>query len=210
MYGAMQGHGRRGTGKTAMVDVAATVGRIRGMVVDPDSTLGEHVQPIPPWQVVAREHAVPLIAGSAVISTVLSLVFLPATGGAGLIELMFLLLMRVLVNFVMVALMAALVAFFAGMFGGVNDFSRGFVLVALAMTPLYVGEAVLPIPLLGVIAGLAGLVYSMIILYRNIPLVMNVPAPVRGRHFFMTLISMFMILMIAGLALGPFLVPEAG
>jgi hypothetical protein len=195
-----------------MVDVAATVGRIRGMVVDPDATLAEHVQPVPPWAIVAREHAVPLIAGSAAVSTVLSLAFVPAAGttGGGLIELLVLLLVRVAVNFGMVALMAALVAFFAGMFNGANDFNRGFVLVTLAMTPLYVGEAVLPIPLLGTLAALGGLIYSMIILYRNIPVAMNVPRTSRGRHFFMTLASMFLILMIAGLALGPFLLPEAG
>jgi len=179
------------------------------MVVDPDTTLAEHVQPVPPWVIVAREHAVPLIAGSAVVSTVLSLVFVPAAAG-GLIELVVLLVVRVAVNFGMVALMAALVALFAGMFGGANDFNRGFVLVTLAMTPLYVGEAVLPIPLLGTIAALGGLIYSMIILYRNIPLATGVPRTARGRHFFMTLASMFLILMIAGLALGPFLLPETG
>ncbi len=198
-----------------MIDFAASFVRIRGMLTRPAETLADHVDPVPPWQVVAREHAAPLIVGSAVISTILLILFQPMLTAAGVTlattpELLFQLVVRVIMNLVMLAVMASVVAFFAGMFGGSNDFNASFTLVALAMTPLYVGEAIMPLPGLGVFAALAGLIYSLVILFRGSVVALGLPPRNRGQHFALSLLSVFLISMLSALVLGPFLVPQSG
>lgn len=197
-----------------MIDLAAVTGRIRGMLFQPDATLASHIDPLPPWSVVAREHVLPLLIGSALVSAGLFLVLQPVlVTEADLLvptipQMMVQLVGRVAVNFVILAIMAAIAAMFAGMFGGHNDFNAGYALVALAMTPLFVGEALLPVPVLGLLVGMGGFVYSMVILYRGTVVALGLPPGNRGRHFALTVVSMLLVSLLAGLALGPYLLPE--
>ncbi len=200
-----------------MIDLAAVTGRIRGMILQPDATLASHVNPVPPWGVVAREHVLPLLLGSALVSAGLFMILRPALvaevdGQAAPTLPAFLVVMavRIMVNFVILAALAALVATFAGIFGGRNDFNAGYALVALSMTPLYLGEAVAPLPYFGLAALFAGFVFSMVILYRGTVVALGVPPGSQGRHFALTLLSMLLVSMLAGLALGPYLLPEPG
>lgn len=196
-----------------MIDLSAALARMRGMITAPDATLADHVAPVPAWTVVAREHTVPLLVGSALVSILLLLLIPPAMEGAPaltLVDLASLVIVRVVVNFVLLMVMAAVLAFFSGLFQGSTNFNAAYVLSALSMTPLYIGEAVLPIPLLGPLAALAGLIYSVVILYKGVPHALAVPQRARGRHFMLAMVSLFMIWMLAGLTLGPYLMPEAG
>lgn len=181
-----------------MVDIAAVVGRVRGMVVQPQQTLARHTQPTPSWNIVAREHTLPLLIGSSAVSTVLLWLFLPMVampdmGAPGLGFVLFRFAANVVVNFALIALMAGVVMVFAGMFGGRSDFDGSYALVALALTPLFVGEALVPIPMVGMIAFFGGLIYALVILYRSTPAVLGVPPESRGKHFLLTVATMFLL-----------------
>ncbi|MGP1394403.1 MAG: Yip1 family protein [Inquilinaceae bacterium] len=192
-----------------MVDVTGLAGRIQGMLVRPDATLLEHGRPVPPWPVVAREHAAPLIIASASVSFVLYWIFgMPAVGvveAPSLTEAVLGFVLRVVVNFAGLALMALVVRVFSAMFGGSPDFNASYVLVALAMTPYYVGEAVLPLPVVGGLLAFGGMIFSLIILYKGVPPLLRVPQENRSKHFALTLVSLFLATMVAALILGPFL-----
>jgi len=192
------------------LDLASTIGRVRGMLLRPEPTLTAHGRPAPPWTVAMREHVLPLLAVSALVSFVLLLLFpLPLPAGATLDPGMMALtmLVRIVVNLLLVMLMAGIVAFYSAIFGGVARFDAAYVLVALAMTPFFVTEALLPLPGIGRLIALAGVVYALTILYRGLPIVLALPYKNRGKHFLLTLLSMFVIGMLAGLLLGPNLVP---
>lgn len=196
-----------------MTDLTAAATRMRGMLTAPEATLHEHLSPTPPWLVVAREHTLPLLIGSALISIVL-LVLIPPPGGQAdgpsMVDITSLVVVRIFVNFFLLLVMAGVLGFLAGMFQGSTNFNSAYVLTALSMTPLYLGEAVLPIPLLGPMAAMAGLVYSIVILYKGVPRALMVPQTSRGRHFLMSMVLLFVIWVFAGLMLGPYLVPEPG
>ena len=196
-----------------MTDLTAAVARMRGMLTTPEATLTDHLSPIPPWMVVAREHTLPLLVGSALVS-ILLLVLIPPPGGPGdgpsVVDITSLVVVRIFVNFVLLMIMAGVLGFFAGLFQGSSNFNAAYVLTALSMTPLYLGEAVLPVPLLGPMAAMAGLVYSIIILYKGVPHALSVPQTARGRHFLMSMVLLFVIWVLSGLMLGPYLMPEAG
>lgn len=180
-----------------MVDIASFVGRVRGMVARPAETLAEHTQPVPPWRIVAREHTLPLLISSALVSTLLIWMFPPETAAGLPVAFGPALLLRVVlntaINFGMVALLAAIVRMFTGVFGGRPDFDAAYALVALSLTPTFVAEALAPLGTLGVLAFLAGLVYGLGILYRNSPAVLGVPVENRGKHFLLTLVTMFLV-----------------
>lgn len=187
------------------MDFAAFIARVHGMLVRPQETLAADALPAPPWQIAAREHAIPLIVASAVTAALLSLIF-PDAGFApapGMIELVFDTVLRIVLNIAFVAATAALACLFAGMFGGTTQFDAGFAVIALAMTPAYVGEALLPLPLLGGVAALVGIVYGLVVLYKGMAGVMGVPDEHRGKHFLLTVVSSFIVSIILAMMLGP-------
>ena len=187
------------------MELAAVVGRMRGMLLEPDATLAAHGVPAPNWRIVLREHALPVLV-------------LPLSSGTGVsIGLIALLLIgRVILNLAGLFVMAAIIRFYAGMFGGAASFDAAFVLVALAMTPLYVAEMLGPgVQLLlstpaAVLLILLALGYAFTILYRGTGLVMAVPQANRGAHFGLTLVTLVVLMMLAGLLLGPYVVPMPG
>lgn len=187
------------------MDVATFIARVRGMLVQPQETLAADASPAPPWQVAAREHAVPLITASAVVAALLSLVFpgSAAMAAPGLIGLVFDTVLQIVLNVGFLAMTAGFACLFAGVFGGTTRFDAGFAVVTLAMTPAYVGEAVLPIPVVGALAALAGLIYGLVVLYQGMATLMGVPPEHKGKHFLLTVVSSFLSGLFLIALLGP-------
>ncbi|MEQ8966891.1 MAG: Yip1 family protein [Azospirillaceae bacterium] len=181
----------------------ALIQRVRGVLVDPRNTLVADVRPAPPWPVAMREHAIPLVGGSAVAAAILGVVFGDGGLGAGLFGVLFTLLLKVVVGVAMLAAMGGITAFFSGMFGGQTDFETAFALVVLSMTPFYLGEAVLPLPAIGGFAALAGVIYALYVFYQGIDCVLGVPGEHRVKHFVLVLVSTLMLSLVVALIIGP-------
>jgi hypothetical protein len=199
------------------LDLAAVVGRVRGMLFEPDATLAAHGVPAPGWRIVVREHVLPVLILTSVGAFLLAALSLSVTETGVPIGLLVLFLAaRVLVNLAGLFVMAAVVRFYAGMFGANSSFDAAFVLVALAMTPFYVAgmlapgvQLVLSIPAAMVFI-LLSLGYSFAILYRGTGLVLRVPQEQRGAHFGLTLVTLVVLMMLFGLLLGPYVLPVSG
>ncbi|MGK9234091.1 hypothetical protein KXS07_17460 [Inquilinus limosus] len=196
------------------MDLAAVLGRVRGMLFEPDATLAAHGVPAPSWRVVVREHALPvLILTSIGAFLLLSLLLSTSETGTSIGLLVLFLAGRVLVNLAGLFVMAAVVRFYAGMFGSSAGFDAAFVLVALAMTPVYVAEMLGPgVQLLfsgpaAVLLVLLSIGYALTILYRGTGLVLGVPQEQRGAHFGLTLVTLVVLTMLFGLLLGPYILP---
>lgn len=196
------------------LDLAAVVGRVRGMLFEPDATLAAHGVPAPNWRVVMREHALPVLILTSIGVFILLVLFASASdAGASIGLLAVFMVARVLINLAGIFVMATIVRFYAGLFGGAAGFDAAFVLVALAMTPVYVAEMLGPgVQLLlsgpaAVLLILLGLGYAFAILYRGTGLVLGVPQEHRGAHFGLTLVTLVVLMMLAGLLLGPYLLP---
>lgn len=181
-----------------MVDMAALVARVRGMLVSPEQTLEAHVRPVPPWTVVAREHALPLIVGCGVASSLLVLVFPSETAPLGLAQVLTGLVIGISMNFVGLMLIAWVVSRLSGMFGGRRDFAAGFTLMALSMTPAYLGEVVLPLPGIGFVGFIAGIVYAFVLYFRGIPIALGVLPDHRGKMLILTILAMMVMSMMFG------------
>ncbi len=191
-----------------MFDYAAFIARCRGMIAAPNATIREHVQPVPPWATVAREHLLPLIVLAATVSTLLVVIIYPEI--AAFEDLLRRFIRMVVIGIAGAVVMAGVIMFFAGIFGGRATFSAAFVTVALALTPYFLTEALLPLPLIGILASFAGLIYSLMLLYRAGPIALQLPWQNRGKHFALSILSLLLIAMLAAPVLLPIFAPEMG
>ena len=194
-----------------MVNVSVLVSRVRGVMTNPMQTLAEHLQPVPPWSVVTREHVLPLLVITGLLASLLVVAFspvaqVPGAPGIDLAALALGFVLRIIVNFVLILVLTVIVGVFAVLFDGRPKFNGAFALVALAMTPVFLAEAIGYIPLIGMILMLASLVYAMVILYRGVPMALQVPENKRVLHFIMTLATMFVMFIVVSAALLPYLI----
>ncbi|MCA8908340.1 MAG: YIP1 family protein [Rhodospirillaceae bacterium] len=191
-----------------MVDIQALRQRIAGMLQAPEETMRAHVTPVPPAMVVVREHVLPLLVASAACVAVLSFLFPIHIGGMvlrpGLTDVAILFVFRVVGSLVVLWILAGLAALLSQMFGGSRNFNAAFTLLGLSMTPLFIAEALFPLPVLGPLLGLAGLVYSFVLMYRTTPIALHLPQEHRGKHLVLFIMaSMLLSFLLMSLLLGP-------
>ncbi|MEM7442603.1 MAG: Yip1 family protein [Pseudomonadota bacterium] len=161
------------------MDFTAFKERVRGMMLKPDATFLSDGQPAPPWSIVAREHVLPLILASTVISGLMQLIFLQssATPSGTLLLVIILHFVR---NVFLVFAMAYVATRLSAAWGGRSDLDAGFVLVGLATTPMFLAGAVAPLPGLGWIITIAGVVYTFVLVFRGAPICLGIPIERRG------------------------------
>lgn len=161
------------------MDFTAFLTRVRGILMQPDATFASDGQPAPPWGVVAREHVFPLILGSTLVSTLMQLIFLPdAASPIG--DLLLIIVLRFTTNVILVFAMAYVAARLSAAWGGRGDLDAGFVLIALATTPMFVAEAIAPLPGLGWLLVIAAFVYTFVLIFRGSPICLGLPDERRG------------------------------
>lgn len=198
-----------------MVDVAVLVSRVRGVITNPKETLAEHMRPVPPWSVVTREHVLPLLVVSGLIASLIFLAFAPIGQTPGmpapdLMEVLRGFVLRIVINLIALVVVTVVIGVMAILFDGQPRFNGAFTLVALAMTPLYLTEAVAFLPLIGPILFVAGLVYSLMILYQGVPMALQVPDNKRVFHFVLTMATTVVLMVVITAALVPVIDPITG
>jgi hypothetical protein len=102
-------------------------------------------------------------------------------------------LMSALLGIVLGACAVALTSFifslFASVFGGKKSFALGLAAITLALVPGYVGQALSGVPFIGWLLTLGLAIYSLVLLWRIIPLYLKVPDGKRAPHYIVSLIA---------------------
>lgn len=186
-----------------MFDWTAFSTRVAGMVARPLQTLAEDGRAGPPWPIVARDHVLPLLVLTALVQFVLILFAFGPTvemglPQPGLDDALLVAVVRIVANLLGLSLMAGMVALYSGLFGGSRRYDDSYALLALSLTPVYLAEAVMPAPWIGLPIALAGFIYALVIFYRGLGLVLMVPAGNRVKHFALTLGTLFALSLFAG------------
>ena len=199
-----------------MVDLASLAGRTAGMLLRPVPTVADHIRPLPPWTLVAREHAAPLLIASTIVWATLTWAFrdffvanavpIPDSISA----MMVVALLRLAVQFAGLMVMAKIAALVAGNLGGRDDFTAAYTLTALSLTPSMLCNALSPIPLVGGVIWLTGFGYGVSIFYRAATIALDVPAENRGKHLALTLVVTFIAMLMLMAFTMPILAPFLG
>lgn len=180
-----------------------TVGVIKGGLADPENTWKSFLAENPTWQQTAMVLTGPLL----VANVVLSLIFSRMIGGYsayGLAGSWFsALIMGLVAAAIAVIITTGVFNFLAGTFRGTPHFSRAFAAVSLAAIPSWVAGAIgAIIPFIGGLIALAGVILTLIYLYRIMPLALNVPHDKRIVHYVVSLLVIIIINLVVGMTLG--------
>ena len=185
------------------LDLNRTLALIRGAFLDPEPTWRSYLPEAGHWQKTAVLLTGPLIVGATVVAYLLGLI-----SGRGMFGLARATLGSSLMNILMGALAAALVAFIlswlAGAFGGKRSFAHGLAATSLAFVPGYLGQALVPLPFIGGLLSLGLSIYGLVLLWRIIPIYLDVPDGRRVGHYIVSLLASFVAMFVLGSVLGGF------
>ena len=184
-------------------DLMKTVNLIKGGLLDAEETWKKYLDSNPTWQ----ETAIQLTGPVIIANVLLSLVFARIVGGYihfGYGQNIFAALVSGLV-FAAIGFTVAVAVFsgMAGVFKGKASFSRAFAAVSLAAIPAWVGGILgSVIPFLGGLIALAGMIMSLVYLYKIMPIALSVPDDKRVIHFIVSLVCIMFVNMILATVLG--------
>jgi len=186
-----------------MFDLNRTLQLINGALFDAPATWQNYREEAGDWQKTAWLLTGPLIIASAVVAYVL--------GFVGVRSPFSMMLLGIVSGAISIGIASFIFSAFAGTFGGKPSFALGLAALTLAAVPAYVGSALAPLPLIGWLLSIGLGIYSLVLLWRIIPVYLEVPDEKRVIHYIVSLICCFVVTLVLSAALiGMFgMTPEA-
>lgn len=185
-----------------MLNPARTIELIKGALVNPEATWSNYLPEADDWKKTCLLLTGPLIVISNLLSYLIGL-FMSSTSMFGFRLNIMYTLSGMIMSAITAGVVAIIVSGFAGMHGGKESFSRGLAATSLAFVPGYLGQALNWIPGIGRFIYLGLLIYSLVLLWRIIPVYMGVPNNKRTSHFILTLISTAISMVMISIATRP-------
>ncbi len=193
-----------------MVDLQRTLSLIRGGIFDSEQTWRNYLPEADNWQKTALLLTVPLIIFAAVGAYLFSFL-----GG----EMSFFgrfrpTIVSTILTMIASAIAAAAVAFvvsaLAGAFGGKSSFALGLSATTFAFIPGYIGQAVAWLPLIGGLLAFGLSIYGLVLLWKIIPIYLEVPDGKRTGHYILSLLASIVAMFILSMTIGRALMPSMG
>jgi hypothetical protein len=172
-----------------MFDLKRTLEIIKGALLNPEPTWRSYLPEAGDWKRTALLLTGPLIVAAAIVAWLLGFLNTgPSLFGSGRPTLG-----GTLLQILMGAVTAGVVAFIwsalAGAFRGKGSFALGLAATTLAFVPGYVGQALSGLPWVGRLLALGLLIYSLVLLWRIVPLYLEVPDASRAAHYVVSVLA---------------------
>jgi hypothetical protein len=184
-----------------MIDLNRTLQLIKGALVDAEPTWRSYHPEAGDWKKTAILLTGPLIIASVVIGYLVGLTssdmslfgFRPT-------------IMSSLLSLVTGAIAAGVIAFifgaFAGVFGGKSSFALGLAATTLAFVPGYLGQALSWLPWIGTLLALGLGIWGLVLLWRIIPIYLEVPDGKRAAHYIASLVASIVVFFLLATVVG--------
>jgi len=183
-----------------MFDLKRTLELVKGALFDAEPTWRAYLPEAGDWKRTAFLLTGPLIVTSTVIAYLLAL----TSSDTSMFGMFRPTVMSSVFNIVTGAVAVGVVAFIfsalAGVFGGKNNFALGLAATTLAFVPGYVGQALAWLPWIGGLLALGLSIYGLVLLWRIIPLYLEVPDGKRTTHYVVSLICSVVVMFVIGSA----------
>ena len=155
----------------------------------------------------------PVITVTAVLSALLLKIFgyhLPMVGviRPSLTDMLLQMVGTVVIYLISIAVLGWIAAYLAGMLGGKNDPARAIAMLFWISVPSILGQILGTLPMVGWIMSLGLGIYSLVLLYRAIPVFLEVPVSDRVKHFIFFLIAAFAVSVVLGMTIGRIFTPR--
>ena len=191
-----------------MIDLKRTLSLISGGMFNPEQTWRSYLPDAENWQKTALLLTGPLILLAAVAAYVFGFLgsdisffgrFRPT-------------IVSTIMTMVTSAIAAAVVAFvfsaMAGAFGGKKSFALGLAATTFAFIPGYLGQAVTWLPWIGGLLGLGLFIYALVLLWKVIPIYLEVPDGRRVGHYILSLVATIAVMVVFSMTIGRLLFPS--
>ncbi|MDN5938429.1 MAG: YIP1 family protein [Salinisphaera sp.] len=190
-------------------DFARTQELLKGAALEPEPTWQAYHAQAHDWTVTATLLAGPMIVITAILVPILGWIFgtnmLPGIGG-----FIAQIILTLIMGLIGLAVSGAVFGLLAGSFGGNSSFDEGFAATSLAAVPAYAGQILGTLPWIGWLLAIALGIYSLVLLYRCLPLFLGIPQEKRIGHFVVGLIVLFVIYVIISFPLAGLLMVGSG
>lgn len=188
-----------------MFDLNRTLALVKGALFDAEATWRDYLPQAGDWQKTAFLLTGPLIITSLVIAYLGGL----TSDGSSLSGMFRPTIVSTILSIVMAAIGVAvgslIFSSIAGAFGGKSNFSLGLAALTLAFVPGYLGQALGWLPWIGGLLVLGLGIYSLVQLWRILPLYLEVPPTKRVAHYVLSLIATIIAMVIIGSVFGRFM-----
>ncbi len=164
------------------------------------------------WKVLLKSPVLPVIIVVAAVSALLTLLFgyhIPVIGvvrptiGDTVMQA----IGTIVIYTVSILAFGWVAAWLAGMMGGRDDMNRSVAMFFWVSIPSLLGQVLSPIPMIGWVIGLGLGIYTLVLLYRAIPVFLEVPLESRVKHFILFVIISIAFSMLLGSTLGKLFEP---
>jgi hypothetical protein len=175
-----------------MFDIQRTIKLVTGALFDAETTWRSYLPEAGDWKKTALLITLPVILVAMIVSYLLGLV----TSGASILGLrptLFSTLIAILMGVVAVGVCAFIFSVLARAFGGKHNFALGLAALSLAFVPAYAGQALSSLPWIGSLLSLGLAIYGLVLLWRIIPLYLEVPAGKRAPHYIVSLLATIVV-----------------
>ena len=184
-----------------MFDLPRTLALVKGALFEPEGTWSAYLPEADDWKKTAALLTGPLILASVVLHYVVDLFTpsrMPFHAGTTFGQM----LLNLVIAAIAAVVIAAVVAFLAGMFKGRNSFAHALAATSFAFVPGYLGRVAAPLPWIGWLLSLGLGIYGLILLWRILPLYMDVPEPSRTGHYILSLVVSIATFFVIGVIVG--------
>lgn len=188
-----------------MFDPTRTISLVKGAVLDSEATWQAYLPEAGDWKKTAILLTGPLIVVAAVLGYLVALVFAGDSLFVRVRPTLAMTLMNIIVGFVAIGIISWILSTLSSAFGGKSSFALGFAAATLAFVPGYAGQVITWLPWIGGILALGLAIYSLVLLWRIIPLYLEVPDNKRVLHYVLSLVAGIVVMAIVGNVLARFM-----
>ena len=190
-----------------MLDLNRTMQLIKGGLFDPEATWRSYLSEAENWQKTAFLLTGPLILVSAVLGYVVGF-FGSGASIFGFRPTLISTLLGIVSGAIAISVVALILSALSGVFGGKTAFGRGLAAASLAFIPGYLGQALGWLPWIGGVVALGLFIYALVLLWRIIPIYLEVPDGKRTAHYILTLIATIAVMFAVSMLLRPVIGPD--
>ncbi len=189
------------------------LGLLKNGILYPEKLWQEEVSENISWAQYIKFPVLPIIVLVGVVSGILTKVFgyhIPVIGviHPSMSDVVIQAIGTIVIYLIFLILMGWVAAYLAGLFDGKNDWNKSVQMLFLTSIPSLFGQLLSPLPYIGWVIALGLGVYTMVLLYKAIPVFLGVPLESRAKHFILFLIASFVISMAVNISIGSIFAPK--
>ena len=190
-----------------MFDLNRTMQLVKGALFDAEATWRSYLPEAENWQKTAFLLAGPLIIVSAVLGYLIGF-FGSGASLFGFRPTLVSTLLGIVSGAIAIGVIAFILSALSGMFGGKTGFGRGLAAASLAFVPGYLGQALAWLPWIGGLVALGLFIYALVLLWRIIPIYLEVPDGKRTGHYILSLVATVVTMVLISLLMRPIMGPS--